>query len=133
VDELTAEIFAQHPVMLKLGRDYYVRSIQRMNPDGTLTFFCAIEAGIVLHLGRGVDVIEAIEASFSAGGTKPQLVLGCDCILRRLELEQRGIDRCVGELMAEYHVFGFSTYGEQYAGVHVNQTFTGVSLGAEDT
>jgi len=32
-------------------------------------------------------------------------------------------------LMAQYGVFGFSTYGEQFNGVHVNQTFTGVALG----
>jgi hypothetical protein len=27
-------------------------------------------------------------------------------------------------------VVGFSTYGEQYNGIHVNQTFTGVAIGS---
>ena len=30
--------------------------------------------------------------------------------------------------MAEHNVIGFSTYGEQFAGMHVNQTFTGVYI-----
>ena len=131
IGELTAEVFAQHPVMLKLGRDYYVRSIQKVNVDDSLTFFCAIEAGIVLHMGRGVDVIQIAEAALSPEGARPDLVLGCDRILRRLELEQRGLDGPVGDLFVKNRVFGFSTYGEQYAGVHVNQTFTGVSFGGD--
>jgi hypothetical protein len=32
--------------------------------------------------------------------------------------------------MAQNRVFGFSTYGEQYNGLHLNQTFTGVAIGA---
>ena len=34
-----------------------------------------------------------------------------------------------GELLAENQVVGFTTYGEQFNGMHVNQTFTGVALG----
>jgi hypothetical protein len=44
-------------------------------------------------------------------------------------MEERHIDKAIGSLMAENHVFGFSTYGEQYNSLHVNQTFTGVALG----
>jgi hypothetical protein len=29
-------------------------------------------------------------------------------------------------------VVGFNTYGEQYGGVHVNQTLTGVAIGMPD-
>jgi hypothetical protein len=129
VASLNAEVFSLHPLMLKIGGEYYVRSIQRQNPDGSLTFFCAIEVGLVLRVGRGVDAIEAIEAGMAAGARSPTIIFGCDCVLRRLEFEQRGIDAQVGALLARHRVFGFTTYGEQYNAIHVNQTFTGVSLG----
>lgn len=60
----------------------------------------------------------------------PALTLGCDCILRRLEIVQSGLNERVSELMIENNVVGFATYGEQFNGMHVNQTFTGVALGS---
>ena len=57
--------------------------------------------------------------------------IGCDCILRRLELEALGLAEEVGHFMAEHKVVGFSTYGEQLRGVHVNQTFVGLALRSE--
>jgi hypothetical protein len=129
VAELNAEVFSLHPLMLKIGGEFYVRSIQRANPDGSLRFFCAIEAGLVLHIGRGIDAIKTIETAMAVGGRPPTIIFGCDCILRRLEFEQRGLDAQIGALLARHRVFGFTTYGEQYNAIHVNQTFTGVSLG----
>ena len=35
----------------------------------------------------------------------------------------------VSELLAANRVVGFSTYGEQFNAMHVNQTFTGVAIG----
>ena len=32
--------------------------------------------------------------------------------------------------MAKNNVIGFATYGEQFNAMHVNQTFTGVAIGA---
>jgi hypothetical protein len=37
--------------------------------------------------------------------------------------------QAIGRLFADNNVVGFSTYGEQFVGVHVNQTFTGVAVG----
>lgn len=48
--ELGPAIFAAHPPMVRAGGEYYVRSIQSANPDGSLTFYCAIDEGIVLTL-----------------------------------------------------------------------------------
>ena len=60
----------------------------------------------------------------------PQLILGCDCILRNLEITQTGLKEIVGKLLDDNNTVGFSTYGEQYGGVHVNQTFTAIAIGA---
>jgi hypothetical protein len=131
VDQLDALVFSKHPVMLRIGNDYYVRSIAGVETDGSLKFFCAIEAGLVLTIGEGASAIEALDRDLAKLRTEmgePAIIIGCDCILRRLELEQFGIDDAVGRLMAGSKVVGFSTYGEQFNSVHVNQTFTGVAI-----
>jgi len=134
VDQLTPMVFGCHPVVVRMGGQDYVRSIQKVNEDGSLTFFCAIDEGIVLTTARRVDLVENLEHMFSGIRARigaPAIVLGCDCILRHLECEQRGeIDR-VGQIYCDNNVIGFATYGEQYNAMHVNQTFTGVAISGE--
>lgn len=125
--ELDADVFAAHPLLVRIEDDYYVRAISQVCADGSLTFFCAIDAGLVLHLGRSVEVVEGLDAAL--GSPTPDLVLACDCVLRRIEQERRGVDAEVGRALARHRVFGFSTYGEQLNAVHVNQTLVGVCLG----
>lgn len=132
IEDLSPEIYSCHPVMLKLGTDYYVRSIQQCNDDLSLTFYCAIAKGIVLRLGEAVSPLEAAEKAFANIRRlipNPNLIIGCDCILRRLEFEQTGQIHQVGELLASNRVIGFSTYGEQFNALHMNQTFTGLAIG----
>jgi hypothetical protein len=132
VAALDATTFSQNPLMLRIGDDYYVRSICRLNPDMSLTCFCAIEEGLVVSIGQGVDAMATLESAFASMRElvgEPALIIGCDCILRRLELEQSGLDTRIGEFLAQNRVLGFSTYGEQFNGLHVNQTFTGVAIG----
>lgn len=131
-DQLGPAVFSQHPLVLRLAGDDYVRSIQRLNPDGSLSLFCAIDEGVVLSVANCLDSVGVLSAAFDRVSTviaEPALVLGCDCILRRLEFEEKGMDERIGRFLAERSVLGFSTYGEQYNGVHVNQTFTGVAIG----
>ena len=56
------------------------------------------------------------------------MVLGFDCILRRLALEREGLAQRMSDLLARYRVAGFNTYGEQHSGMHVNQTFVGLAF-----
>ncbi|MBP2313291.1 nitric oxide-sensing protein NosP [Azospirillum soli] len=133
-EPLTPMIFAAHPVVVRVGGEYHVRSIQKVNEDESLTFYCAIDEGIVLTVAQGVDPVENFEAMMlrlaAEIGGPPDLVLGCDCILRRLELEQRQLKRVMSDSLARHKVVGFCAYGEQYNAMHVNQTFTGVAIGA---
>jgi len=130
---LTPLIFATHPVVVRVGGQYFVRSIAKVNDDGGLQFFCAIDQGIVLTIGQGVDMVENLQQAFDkVQGTlgRPVLVLGCDCLLRRLETERTGIKERIGAIFTENNVVGFATYGEQFNAMHVNQTFTGIAIGA---
>ena len=68
-----------------------------------------------------------------AGGNQrlgaPLLTIGCDCFLRRLELEDSDNLEPIGRYLRDQRVLGFNTYGEQFNGMHINQTFTGVAIG----
>lgn len=132
VAALGPEIFARHPLMVRVGGNNFVRSIKAAHQDGALSFFCAIDSGLVLKVGQGVDVAETLMQRFSQirGSMGPPAgVIGFDCLFRRLELAQTGELHRVGAILAENRVYGFSTYGEQYQGMHVNQTLTGVVIG----
>lgn len=136
IPELTPLVFASYPVVVRIGGQYFVRSIAMVNDDESLRFFCAIDDGVVLTVGTGVDMVENLRQAFDEVRAKigtPQLVLGCDCILRRLETERDGIKESIGEIFAENNVVGFATYGEQFNAMHVNQTFTGLAIGAPST
>jgi hypothetical protein len=125
-------IFAAHPVVVRVGGQYHVRAIQKVNIDQSLSFMCAIDEGIVLTIAEGGDLVRNLEElldRLEAELGPVQVVLGCDCILRRLEIEQTQAMRQVSELFRRHHVIGFSTYGEQINSMHVNQTFTGVAIG----
>jgi hypothetical protein len=132
-DALGPELFSNHPLMLRFGGEYYVRSIQKVCGDGTLTFYCAIDEGVVLRLAHGENLVENLADAFAAARRAvpdPVLTIGCDCILRRVEIASKQIEAPVNRILAEHRVVGFSTYGEQYGSLHVNQTFTGVMLGS---
>jgi hypothetical protein len=132
VESLDPVRFADAPVVVMIAGTNYVRSIQKANPDGSLTFFSAIDDGLVLRAAAGVDLVgNLVEAFGDLRGRlgAPQLVIAFDCILRRLEMERRSIVERVEAVFADNNVVGFNTYGEQYCGVHVNQTLTGIALG----
>jgi hypothetical protein len=132
-DDLGPFSFASYPLVVKVGGDYYCRSIRNMNPDGSLSFFCAIDEGLVFTVARPKDMLSSTERVLeeidsSLGGI--DLVLGFDCVLRRLDAENRQVRRQMEDLYKSYGVVGFHTYGEQHNAMHLNQTLTGVAFGS---
>ena len=131
-DDLGPFSFASYPLVVKIGGDYYCRSIRNMNPDGSLSFFCAIDEGLVFTVARPQDMLRSTasmlaELDAKLGGI--DLVVGFDCILRRLDAETHQIRHQISELYREYSVAGFQTYGEQFNAMHLNQTLTGIAFG----
>jgi len=132
VDELDSLVFSRSPLMLRSGDDSYIRSVKSRGDDHSLTFFCGLEEGLVLTVGEASDPLVALQRGFDDARLKveePAVVLACDCVLRRLEFEHSGIAGSVGEFMAKNGAVGFSTYGEQFNAIHVNQTLTAVAIG----
>ncbi|MEZ5899018.1 MAG: FIST N-terminal domain-containing protein [Hyphomicrobiaceae bacterium] len=135
-DELGPFSFASYPLVVKIGGDYYCRSIRNMNPDGSLSFFCAIDEGLVFTVARPRDMLKSTMETLERvdrdlGGT--DLIIGFDCILRRLDAESRQVRHNVDELYRRYGVVGFHTYGEQYNAMHLNQTLTGIAFGKSES
>jgi hypothetical protein len=132
VNDLNSDRFAASPLVVQIDGTEFVRAIQKAHPDGSLTLFCAIDEGLVLRTARGLDLVQNLESTFEhlrADIGEPQLVLACDCVLRNLESVQRGNKGIVGDVFRRNNAIGFSTYGEQFHGVHVNQTLTGIAIG----
>lgn len=128
--QLSPFTFAANPVVSKIGDEHHVLAIQRVEPDGTLRFFSAIETGLVLRLAQSIDLEAHLEkelARLTVGGMHPA-ILACDCILRRLEAENSQSQHRISKVLDRYGVTGFNTYGEQFNLVHVNQTFTGLAF-----
>lgn len=127
-DALTPTDFARHPLLLRMGDRHHVRAISSTTGDGGLSLMSSIETGTVLTLGRAEDLTRGFADALDALPQVPLMVLGFDCILRRLALERAGLDGRMGDLFTRYRVAGFNTYGEQHSGMHVNQTFVGLAF-----
>ena len=132
VSDLDHRLFAAHPLAVRINEHYYVRSIQKVNDDLSLTFYCAVENGIVLTAMQPGPLMPNLEALFQRLEQRlgpPLLTIGCDCFLRRLEIEADGSSEQTSAFLRRQQVIGFNTYGEQFNGMHINQTFTGVAIG----
>ncbi|WP_170785529.1 FIST N-terminal domain-containing protein [Ruegeria lacuscaerulensis] len=129
-EQLDTFTFAAHPVVVQIGGQHHVRAIQRVAGNGDLVFFSAIDEGLVLTLAEPMDMITHLEREIGAltQSAHPDTILGCDCILRRLEAQQKQMTGALSQIMSENNVVGFSTYGEQFNSIHVNQTLTGVAI-----
>lgn len=129
-DQLDDHVFAANPLVVQVGGKHHVRSIKEAGPSGELTFFAAIDEGLVLTLANPKDIVAHLESSLDdlARVSKPAAILACDCVFRRVEAQMSQKSGEVSKLLAQRNVRGFSTYGEQIGAIHVNQTFTGVAI-----
>jgi hypothetical protein len=125
--------FACHPLLLDLGEQLFPRAIRAKNADGSLLLACAIEEGLVVSVADSLDPVATLEltlAKLNERVPSPEVLLVFDCVLRRIELEARGLDVRVGELLARRGAAGFSGWGEQLGPLHTNHTLTGIALAA---
>ncbi len=124
--------FASHPLAVRMGDHYYPRAIQQVHDDHSLTFYCAVENGIVLTAMQRTSLKDNLTRLFDGLVQRlgpVQMVVGCDCFFRRMEAESEGTQAEVESMLRHQNVIGFNTYGEQFNGMHINQTFTGVAIG----
>ena len=134
-EDLTPDVFSMFPLAVMVGGKYFIRSIQKVDlATNAITFYCAVDIGIILTFVQMGDCIEALESKLDklrAQLGEPEFVYACDCFLRRLEIQQGKKDHEIRRLQQRYNVAGFNAYGEHIHSVHLNQTFTGVYFAAQ--
>lgn len=131
VEDLSPQVFAENPLLIEYRDHHYVRAISDADKEGALSFLAAIDDGLVMRLGRGQEIIETLRSGLhirDPHGNSPDFILGFDCVLRKLEIEQKQLGTPVSDILADERVFGFNTFGEQLGGIHMNQTFVGVAF-----
>jgi hypothetical protein len=132
-DQLTPQVFAAHPLVVRAGGRHYARAIQQVNDDDSLHFFCAIDEGIVLSIAESGNLVADLESLFARLNHDlgpVEAVIGFDCILRYIEMEQGQMLGDISTLLNANTVIGFNTYGEQFGTMHMSQTFTGIAFGS---
>ncbi len=135
-NQLSPFIFAENPVVVRIGGEHFCRSIQKVEENGDLRFYCAIEEGLVLTVARSEDIVRRLDDALATlvQEREPAAILGFDCILRRLDVDGAQRTQEMSDILSRHGVVGFNTYGEQFGGMHLNQTFSGAAIFApEDT
>jgi len=117
--------FMSNPVGLLAGDEIYVRSPQRI--DGTnMIFYCNILEGMDVSILESTDIVSDTKQALADKVKELGKISGLidfHCILRTLELEQKGQTADYGLIFKDIPAVGFSTYGEEFVG-HINQTST---------
>jgi hypothetical protein len=124
---LGPQAFAAHPLLMRQAGRHVVRAIQAVTADRGLSLMSSVETGTTMTLGRAENPTESLAARMGELG-RTALILGFDCVLRRIALEQAGLGESIGQIYRDHRVVGFNTYGEQHGGLHVNQTFVGLAF-----
>ncbi|MDA5094672.1 FIST C-terminal domain-containing protein [Aliiroseovarius sp. KMU-50] len=129
-NQLSPFIFASHPIVVSVGDQHHVRAIQRVEENGHLRFFASIDEGMVLTVANASSITDHLQSVLEklSEEHEPELIFACDCILRRLEAEQKQEIINMSAQLKKHRVIGFSTYGEQHNMLHVNQTLTGIAI-----
>ncbi|MGC2855817.1 NahK/ErcS family hybrid sensor histidine kinase/response regulator [Novispirillum sp. DQ9] len=130
--ELTPHLLASKPLTVRIGGRNHARGIEKVHADGSMTFGCAIDTGLVLSIARATNPLHILESLFTrlTGEIGPiELTCACDCAVRLLDIRRTGVEAAVGALFGAHSVAGFASFGEQINAMHVNQTFTGVAIG----
>ena len=133
VSKVTTEVTFMNPLTFVCNDEIYVRSILRVEPDGSILFYCGIEEGMVLSVGGHEDMQTALSRDLSGEKRRlptADLFIACNCILRALESDKLKQHEPIAHILHKYgkHVIGFDTYGEQLGGLHINQTLVGLAI-----
>lgn len=133
VADLDVHVFSRHPLIYQHQHECYVRSIGHLSEDNSLTFHCAIEEGMILNLCSHQDMTQRFQQALkdiTQAGNRIKLTLMFNCTLRCIEAESTDIiQQQASEIGAiSDHVIGFDTYGEQWNGLHINQTLVALAL-----
>jgi len=132
VDTLDASVFSAHPLGLMIDGEPWIRSPQQVIEGRGVKFYCQILPGMEVDLMRATDLIgetrTVMRKAVADLGDEVSGAVVFNCILRRLEIDEKNWNDDFVAAIGGIRVAGFHTYGESWLG-HINQTLTAVVFG----
>jgi hypothetical protein len=130
---LSPAVFAAHPLMIRIGGQYYARSVQSQADDGSLVFQSAVARGLVTSVGSLHDPVAALADTMRSvqeelGQVDAMLVF--DDVMNREAARSGDYLERLERLYAGHGLIGFHTYGEQFRELHLNQSLVGLAVGS---
>lgn len=131
-EEVDGDVTFLNPVVFSCNGELYLRSIQAIGDDGSVTFYCAVEEGMVLDIGGHKEMPDALKTDLAALDSA-EFRLGFNCILRALEATGAEKHDDLGAILNARceSMIAFDTYGGQLNGLHINQTLVAVAFGTQ--
>lgn len=132
IDSLQRADACLPPLMVKVGDAYFPRGAAGVDADGSLQMACPVSPGLRLSLGETTpltDSLAVLEREIRDELGEPELILGVECLMRRVEAEYTNQSQDLDVWFRRNRVVGFCSFGEQFRSMHVNNSFTGVAIG----
>lgn len=133
VGSLDFALMSGHPLGQVIDGRPWIRSVRAPLPDGGLAFHSRVRPGLRLGLMRPTDLLgdtrQALRTAVDDLDGQATCAVLFNCILRRLEMDARGITDGFVDTFDGLPVVGFHTYGESWMD-HMNQTLTGIVFGS---
>ncbi|WP_018249957.1 FIST signal transduction protein [Orenia marismortui] len=124
--ELEKKMFL-NPLGRIIGNDLFISSPKAINNDGSISFYSRIYNKIhvsILKAANPLTILDKSKAQINQDFKKIDGMICINCILRTLQFKEEKITntytQSLGELTKNFG--GFTSYGEQIANLHLNQT-----------
>lgn len=118
------DYFMSNPLGLIINNQPFVKSPRKVKGNA-LVFHCEVSEGVELSLLESDDIVGETQRMLNETDYQNTVkgILNFDCVLRSLELKNKGLTEEYAKIFSNVPTIGFSTYGEQYLS-HINQTST---------
>ncbi|AOY76307.1 FIST signal transduction protein [Clostridium formicaceticum] len=128
-----AEKMETYPIGRMYAKKVWISTPFKILDKGAIQFYSQIFPNTMVSILKPIDPV--LVARETVKNIKAQLpgvkgVIGFNCIVRLLQFQkEKACEKVYQELSDLGEVVGFTTYGEQYGKVHINQTLTMLAIG----
>ena len=128
-----AKHFSIHPLGRKFNHDYFIASPYEAHSSGEVEFYCQVYEGAMVEILEPKNPVDELHKSIATMNEQFQElygVLGCNCILRKLQFQQERLFPSLNAQLKQLpNLCGFSSYGEQLNKSQLNQTLLLIGFG----
>ncbi|MCM1988789.1 FIST signal transduction protein [Oceanirhabdus seepicola] len=126
--------FTINPLGRLIGDEVFIATPFQINSDKSITLYSQILPNAIVDVLELKDPEKCLHETLSEVKEKIpnlKLVIAFNCILRTLYFKEKKITGNLTNIFNEYvpSLCGFTSYGEQFGKMHVNQTLTILALG----